>query len=181
MKGKIEVITGPMFAGKTTELLRRLERYSLAGKNVVVCKPVIDTRTGEYVTTASNRAQIKYPVFKIPVRPAKHLIPYADTIAFDEAQFFGETIVPLCCTCRREGKTVIISGLDMDHLGMPFGYMGQLMAISDTVTKLTAVCKCGREAIFTQRLSDGRPVHDEEIVKIGDKDIYEPRCSQCYE
>lgn len=174
--GKIEIITGPMFSGKTTELLRRLERYLLAGKEIVYFVPEIDTRTQEYVTIASTRQEQKIKVQRLPLDLTEYnrMWPLVDVVALDEAQFFTKSIIALCQSLKDIGTTVIVSGLDMDYRRMPFGSIGDLMAIANNITKLTAICSCGKEAQYTQRIGA-----EKELVTIGDYN-YVPRCKDCH-
>lgn len=173
--GKIEIITGPMFAGKTTELMRRLERYTLAGNSVVLFKPHIDSRTETEIATASVRQQFSIPVLILH----KPIGIEAAVVAIDEAQFFGEWIITYVQSLKDQGKTVIISGLDMDAHRRPFGFMGQLMSIADSVSKLTAVCRCGEDAVYTW-LKNSLPQPKGNLILIGDSERYEPRCRKCY-
>jgi len=169
--GRIEVITGPMFSGKTTELLRRLERYIIAGKTCILLKPSVDTRK-QPIRFSSPRATVEIsPLVYQGDSPA----PDVSVIALDEAQFFKEGVVRDIINWRDEGKTVLIAGLDMDFYRRPFGYMGQIMALADSVTKLTAICKCGAEAPFTQKLTAGK-----NIIEIGDEQ-YTAACGKCYQ
>lgn len=172
---RIEVITGPMFSGKTTELMRRMERYHLAGKRVVLFKPEIDSRTNDRVIISSVRQQYATRVLTL----YKPVGTDADVVALDEAQFFPAWVVDYCQSLKDQGKTVIICGLDMDARRQPFGSMGQLMAIADTVTKLTAVCSCGSDATYTW-LKEDHPTTSGNLILIGDKEQYEPRCRQCF-
>lgn len=171
MPGKIEVITGPMFSGKTTELLRRLERYILAGKSYAAIKPAIDTRKQEACIKTIRG------VLELTLRPIHNL--YCDSaceiIVIDEAQFFGEEIIEFCQIQKDKGAVLLISGLDMDYQRKPFGCMGQLMSIADSVTKLTAICSCGEEAIYTKKIAG-----NSKQIEIGDKDKYIPCCADCY-
>lgn len=164
-----------MFSGKSTEVLRLLERYCLAGKKVSYYIPDIDSRTSKTITISSTRKVYKIPVNKLPTNLTYYEIKDSEVIAFDEVQFFNSKIVSLCQELKDIGKTVIASGLDMDYLRRPFGYMGNLMAIADEVYKLTAICECGAEAQYTQRLEGGN-----KTIVIGDN-YYTPRCGNCYE
>lgn len=172
MAGKIEVITGPMFSGKTTELLRRLERYILAGKTYRVYKPKIDIRKQN---TSIQTIRNKIEVFPAYVSKTNFIVSDAEVIVLDEAQFFPENIVKACQEIRSYGKVVLIAGLDMDYKRQPFGYMGQLMSIADSVTKLTAICSCGKDAIYTKKI-----ISSDNLIEIGDKDKYIPCCADCY-
>jgi thymidine kinase len=171
MPGKIEVITGPMFSGKTTELLRRLERYILAGKTYAAVKSAIDTRKQEACIKTVRGT------LELTLRPIRDL--YCDSacevIVIDEAQFFGKEIIEFCQIQKDKGVVLLISGLDMDYQRKPFGCMGQLMSIADSVTKLTAICGCGKEAIYTKKIAG-----NSKQIEIGDKDKYIPCCADCY-
>ncbi|WP_054692496.1 thymidine kinase [Syntrophomonas palmitatica] len=171
MSGKIEVITGPMFCGKTTELLRRLERYILAGKTYAFYKPNIDTRDQE-TCIKTTRGTVKILPKAIP--HPDYSSPDEDVIIIDEAQFFDD-FTGFCQRQRDKGKILLIGGLDMDYQRKPFGCVGQLMAIADSVTKLTAVCNCGKDAIYTKKIAGGP-----NQIEIGDKDKYIPCCANCY-
>lgn len=172
MNGKIEVITGPMFSGKTTELLRRLERYSYAQKAYYAVKPERDNRKqNTSITTIRGTIAMDFePVAMLTGVPAE-----ADIVVLDEAQFFGEELVSFCQYAKDQGKVVLVSGLDMDHNRKPFGNMGNLMAIADTVTKLAAVCSCGQDAIYTKKVSGDKT----RQIEIGDQ-CYAPCCAECY-
>ncbi|MDD3024881.1 MAG: thymidine kinase [Syntrophomonadaceae bacterium] len=173
--GKIEIITGPMFSGKTTELMRRLERYTLAGNSVVLFKPPLDNRTENEIATSSVRQAFRTQVLILH----KPIGIEAGVVAIDEAQFFGEWILTYAQSLKDQDKIVIISGLDMDAHRRPFGFMGQLMAIADSVSKLTAVCRCGEDAGYTW-LKDNIPQQKGNLILIGDSERYEPRCRKCY-
>jgi thymidine kinase len=173
--GSIEVICGPMFSGKTEELLRRLRRARIANITMAIFKPVIDNRYSE-LNIVSHDDNF-YP--SLLVSTASDILNNkgdAQVIAFDEAQFFDESLPSVAGQLARDGIRVIASGLDMDFKGNPFGFMPQLMAIADHVTKLSAICViCGADATYSYRKSG----HSNQIM-IGAKDIYEPRCRQCY-
>lgn len=173
--GRIELISGPMFSGKTTELMRRLERYSLAGRKVVLFKPDIDQRTDQYVRIASARQEYAIEVLTL----YKPVGTEADVVAIDEGQFFPPWVVDFCQSLKDQGKIIIICGLDMDARRQPFGSMGQLMAIADTVHKLTAVCKCGADAPYTWLKGDAS-WEKGNLILIGDMELYEARCARCY-
>lgn len=193
-RSSIEIILGPMFSGKTTEELRRVERVQLAGKEVLVMKPEIDTRYGTTIVTDRNK-NMEVKAVMIPTELDEEAISYIlsiaedfEVVAVDEVQFFSKGIVTLCRTLRDKGKRVILCGLDMDYRAEPFGFVGDLMAIANQVTKLQAVCiKCGGDAFYTQRLLDGEPAPEGELVEIGDKGkttqskfTYDARCQGCY-
>lgn len=172
MSGKIEVITGPMFSGKTTELLRRLERHYYAKKTYYAVKPERDSRKqNTSITTIRGTIAMDFE----PVAMLTGIPKGADIVVLDEAQFFGEEVVSFCQYAKDKGMAVLISGLDMDYNRKPFGYMPQLMAIADSVTKLTAVCACGQDAVYTKKVGGDRT----RQVEVGDQ-CYIPCCADCY-
>lgn len=172
MAGRIEVITGPMYSGKTTELLHRLERYTLAGKKFCAFKPETDTRQ-QKTSISTIRGEID--LCPMSVSKLTYIPQHVEVIVLDEAQFFGEEIISFCQEAKDQGKMVLVSGLDMDHNRNPFGYMGQLMAIADSVTKLTAVCPCGKDAVYTKKIDGDKA----QLIEIGDQ-CYLPYCAECY-
>jgi len=189
--GKLEVITGCMFSGKTEELIRRLERVRIARKVIVLFKPTIDNRYSERaVVTHYGRefsAHLLPPgeesfsaLERIVGRDA---IDAATVIAFDEGNFFSGKLPGLCEDLVARGKRVIVAGLDLTFAGEPFGPMPALMALADDVDKLHAVCvKCGGEATRSQRLIDGKPAPaSDAVIKVGGTEFYEARCRSCYE
>ena len=175
-QGRIEVICGSMFSGKTEELIRRLKRARIARQRVVVFKPVIDVRySADDVVSHDAHSQAAIAVESshgITAQAAE-----AQVVGIDEAQFFDEGLPEVCNQLARSGKRVIVAGLDMDFKGIPFGPMPQLMAIADEVTKVHAICvKCGNLAYVSHRI-----VNDDERVLLGEQQEYEPLCRQCYE
>ena len=189
--GKLEVITGCMFSGKTEELIRRLERVRIARKRIVLFKPTIDNRYSERaVVTHYGR---EFAAHLLP--PGEELlsalvsivgaetIETATVVAFDEGNFFSDKLPSLCEDLVARGKRVIVAGLDLTFAGEPFGPMPALMALADEVDKLHAVCvKCGGEATRSQRLIDGKPAPaSDAVIKVGGTEFYEARCRSCYE
>jgi thymidine kinase len=176
--GWLEVITGPMFAGKSEELIRRIRILKYANKNIVCFKPTIDNRYSE--TAISSHAGGKYDAY--PVKSVQEIEKYVtddtDVIAIDEVQFFGEEIVPLLDRYADEGKRIMVAGLDLNFRGEPFGVMPILLAKAEFVTKLTAACKiCGGAATRTQRIVNGKPAfYEDPIVIVGASECYEARC-----
>lgn len=177
-KGWIEVITGPMFAGKSEELIRRIRTLKYAKKNIVCFKPSIDDRYSE--TSIASHAGGRYKAYPVKsIQDIKdNLTDDVDVIAIDEIQFFGEEILPLLDELANSGKRVMCAGLDLDFRGEPFGIMPKLLAKAEFVTKLTAACKiCGEAATRTQRIIDGKPAYYEEpVVVVGASECYEARC-----
>ena len=184
--GYLEIICGSMFSGKSEELIRRAKRVVIARKQVIVCKPSIDTRYGHRRVSSHDGNSLRaHPIDRsrpediLSLAAAKE----ADVVAIDEAQFFGPEIVPVVQRLVEVGLRVIVAGLDMDFAGRPFGSMPTLMALADEVTKLKAICvKCGEPATFNQRLINGRPAAiDDPIIVIGGRESYEARCRRCHE
>jgi thymidine kinase len=180
--GWIEFITGPMFAGKSEELIRRVHRLDYAHKKYLVFKPDIDNRYSEGDVESHMHNKIKC----IPVKSARDIVPYlnkkVDVVAIDEVQFLGNEVVGICNDFANKGVRVIVAGLDMDFRGEPFPVSAALLAKAEFVTKLTAVCvKCGAPATMSQRLVDGKPAaYDAPIVQVGAAESYEPRCRHCH-
>ena len=181
--GWIEVICGCMFAGKTEELIRRINRITYAKKNILVFKPKIDNRYDEGSVVSHSQKKIKSIVISEAKEILNHLkdnMPYA--IAVDEVQFFGEDLIPVIDALANSGVRVIVAGLDQDFRGEPFGIMPLLLARAEYVTKLNAICQvCGQPATRTQRIIDGRPAdYDDPIILVGATEAYEPRCRKCH-
>ncbi len=177
-QGRLEVITGPMFCGKTDELLRRLRRAIIAKQKIQVFKPGFDIRYGsEKVTSHAGNEYDAIPIENISEIPSL-LENGVTVVAIDEAQFFDEQIVPVVQDLVDQGIRVIIAGLDMDFRGVPFGSMPELLALAEFVDKLHAICMvCGEEATRTQRLVDGEPAYfDDPIIIVGASEMYEARC-----
>ena len=177
--GRIEVITGPMFSGKSEELIRRLKRARIARQRVACYKPDIDLRYHR-TAIASHSAQTLEAVTVATVDDLKAaLFPVIDqfeVIGVDEAQFFDPSLVPLSLELVHQGKRVILAGLDTTFAGEPFPPIPDLMAIADEVAKLSAVCmQCGAPAIHTQRLGSSQ-----SLVLVGAAGIYEARCRACF-
>ena len=174
-RGRIEVVCGSMFSGKTEELLRRVNRARIARQRVEIYKPVIDTRYSEdEVVSHDSNAVISTPVDNS--QAILLLSSEADVVGIDEAQFFDEGLVDVCNQLADAGKRVIIAGLDMDFKGNPFGPMPALCAIAEDVTKVHAICvRCGNLAHISHRIVAG-----DKQVMLGELQEYEPLCRQCY-
>jgi len=174
-KGWIEVICGSMFSGKTEELIRRLKRAKIARQKVEIFKPVIDVRYSETEVVSHDENSIR----STPVYSSSNILLLTgdvDVVGIDEAQFFDHNLVEVCQQLANQGIRVIVAGLDMDFKGIPFGPMPQLMAISEYVTKVHAICMhCGGLAQFSHRKGQ-----EEKQVLLGEKDNYEPLCRECY-
>jgi thymidine kinase len=174
-KGWVEVICGCMFSGKTEELLRRLRRVQIAGQKAEIFKPGKDMRYDpkDIISHDSNRVR------STPVENHYNILLLAsgvDVVGIDEVQFFDEGIVDVVEELVNKGIRVIVSGLDMDYLGRPFGPIPALLAKAEYITKLHAICvKCGDIASYSYR----KPKIDDQVL-LGEKDVYEPRCRKCY-
>ena len=178
--GGIEVICGPMFAGKTEELLRRLNRMKYAKIDYIIFKPIIDTRSASSIKSRNGKSEeaieIKNPDEILSYLIENNLKP--KVIAIDEAQFFDASIVEVATILANCGFHVVIAGLDKNFKGESFGYIPELLVQADKVTKLSAICTiCGSEALFSQRLINNKPAdYNSPIVLIGDHESYEARC-----
>lgn len=169
--GRIEVICGCMFSGKSEELLRRLRRAQIARLNVLVVKPASDVRYGRHAVVTHNKDEIPC-VAVAHVEDIPALAEEADVIGIDEAQFFDGDLVRIAEDLADDGKRVILAGLDQDYRGRPFGPIPQLMAVAEEVYKTLAVCTvCGAPAHRSQRL-----VPSDAQVLLGATEAYEARC-----
>lgn len=173
--GWIEVIVGSMFSGKTEELIRRLNRAKLANQRVEIFKPKIDTRYSVEDVVSHNENAIQ----STPVDTSINILMLSsnvDVIGIDEAQFFDKELTKVCDELANQGVRVIVAGLDMDYKGSPFGPMPDLLATAEYITKVHAICmKCGNLAQYTHRKT-----HDDKRVVLGEKNIYEPLCRNCF-
>ena len=176
--GRLEVITGPMFCGKTDELLRRLRRAIIAKQKIQVFKPGFDIRYSNEKVTSHTGNEYKASPIDNTTEISALLLNDVTVVAIDEAQFFDEEIIPVVQDLVDRGIRVIVAGLDMDFRGDPFGQIPKLMAQAEFVDKLHAICMvCGEEATRTQRLVEGKPAHyDDPIIIVGASEIYEARC-----
>jgi thymidine kinase len=173
--GKIEVICGCMFSGKTEELIRRVRRAQIAKLSVIVFKPFIDSRYSTNEIVSHNNMKIESRSLKSSIQIKNYSLDF-DVIGIDEAQFFDKDILKVCQQLALYGKRVLIAGLDKDYRGLPFGSMPQLMCEADYLDKLRAICvKCSRSASFTKRIST-----EVDQVVIGELDKYEARCRKCF-
>lgn len=174
-QGRIEVICGSMFSGKTEELIRRMKRAKFAKQRVEIFKPAIDVRYSEEEVVSHDHNSI----LSTPIGSSESILLLAsdiDVVGIDEAQFFDQGLVEVCNTLAKNGMRVIIAGLDMDYKGVPFGPIPALCAIADDVTKVHAICvKCGALAYLSHRL-----VANEHRVLLGEQGEYEPLCRDCY-
>ena len=192
MSGKIEAISGPMFAGKTTELIRRLTRAEISGKEIIVFKPIIDDRykkekvvshDGNEIESVRVRSlqEILKNITDESYKLGKYVGKGYDVIAIDEFHLFEKNnAVKISNKIANKGRKLIVTGLDTDFKGEPFSPMPELLAIADDVDKLTAICNiCNKDATKTRRII--RPFKGETQVLTGAKNIYEPVCRNCYQ
>ena len=173
--GWIEVICGPMFSGKTEELIRRLIRAQIAKQKTTIFKPALDSRYSEDYIVSHNNRKIK----SISVENIKDITKKSkdsNVVGIDEAQFFDITLIDICKNLAKKGKRVVIAGLEKDFQALPFGPMPQLLVDAEYVTKVNAICmQCGDPANFSQRITK-----EKKQVVIGEIDKYEARCRKCH-
>jgi len=178
INGSMEVICGSMFSGKTDEMIRRLRRAVIARQKVQVFKPLIDVRYSLEQVVSHAGAEFA----AIPVNKSTEVFEKLDAdttvVGIDEAQFFDNGIIEVCCQLVERKLRVLVAGLDMDFRGTPFGPMPMLMAQAERVDKFQAICMvCGEPASRTQRLVNGRPAfYDDPVVIVGASEMYEARC-----
>jgi thymidine kinase len=183
VRGRVEVICGSMFSGKTEELIRRVKRAEIAKQRVQVFAHGLDTRYGDDQVASHSGANWR----AIPVQNAAQILerldPQATVVAIDEAQFFDWKIAEVANLLADRGVRVIVAGLDMDFRGEPFGPMPLLMAQAEHVDKLSAICViCGAPASRSQRLLNGAPAkYNDPVILVGADEVYEARCRHCYE
>ena len=180
--GWLEVICGPMFSGKSEEMIRRLRRAEIAGQRVVIFKPRIDDRYDATDVVSHAGARMR----AVPVSSVQEVSAHAngfDVVGIDEAQFLGDGVVATALELADRGVRVVVAGLDQDFRRLPFGPMPELLTHAEFVDKLQAVChRCGGPATTTQRLVDGEPApYSGETVVVGAAEQYEARCRGCHE
>ena len=174
--GRIEVVCGSMFSGKTEELIRRMKRAKFAKQKVEIFKPSLDTRYSDVDVVSHDQHSIP----STPIDSSSTIALLSsdiDVVGIDEAQFLDDVVVDVCNDLANRGVRVIVAGLDMDFQGKPFGPMPALCAIADEVTKVHAICvKCGALAYISHRL-----VANDKRVLLGEQMEYEPLCRECYQ
>jgi thymidine kinase len=174
--GRIEVICGSMFSGKTEELLRRLRRARIARQKVEIFKPALDTRYSQEEVVSHDRNAI----LSTPVEHSSNILLLSsgvEVVGIDEAQFFDNGLVEVCQQLADQGVRVIVAGLDMDFKRIPFGPIPALCAIADDVTKVHAICvECGNLASYSHRL-----VKNDKQIMLGETEEYQPLCRKCYQ
>lgn len=188
-KGRLEVVCGSMFSGKTEELLRRLRRAEFAKQNVLTIKHSIDKRKNMDIASVVSHQGTARNAFVIGglEENIEKIIELAnngvDVVGIDEIQFFPIKIIDVICKLVNNGKRVIVAGLDLDFRGEPFGVVPVLMAVADEVLKFKAICVvCGKDAHHTQRIVNGKPAkYSDPIILVGAEECYEARCRNCFE
>jgi thymidine kinase len=175
--GWIEVIVGPMFSGKSEELIRRLRRAEIGKQRVQIFKPVIDQRYTKNGIVSHSGLEIASELVQSGSDVMARVAPRTEVVGIDEAQFLGDSVVDSCVKLADLGKRVIITGLDTDFMGRPFEPIPRLLAVAEEITKLLAICvRCGNPAVHTQRI-----VASEELIVVGASGMYEARCRRCFE
>ncbi len=183
--GRLEVVCGSMFSGKTEELLRRLRRAEIAKRRVLTIKNNIDTRNATTIITSHNGTHREaHTLENTPamVKMITKMAETADVIGIDEIQFFSAEIIPAIRTLVSQGKKIMVAGLDLDFRGEPFQTVATLLALADEITKLAAICmSCGETAHYTQRIINGAPAsYYDPIILVGAAEFYEARCRACF-
>jgi thymidine kinase len=175
--GWIEVVCGPMFSGKSEELIRRLRRAIIARKRVQVFKPVIDTRYSDSEIVSHGDARMNSETVGGAADILLNLDWRTQVVGIDEANFFGQDLVSTAQQLADSGKQVIIAGLDTDYMGRPFAPLPDLLCLAESITKTLAICMlCGNPAKHTQRL-----VESDDLIVVGATGMYEARCRRCFE
>ena len=175
--GRLEVITGGMFSGKSEELVRRLRRALIARQKIQVFKPLADTRHHSEVLVTRDNRELGASSVRSSEELGAAIEPDTEVVGIDEAQFFDSDLVALVTELADRGLRVIVAGLDQDFQRRPFGPMPEILALAEYVDKVHAVCvRCGGLAQYSQRTAGGG-----EQVQVGDSEAYEARCRQCYE
>ncbi len=175
--GWIEVVCGPMFSGKSEEVIRRLRRAMIARKRVQVFKPALDRRYSDDEIVSHADSRMKSEVVDSAAGILAQLDWRTQVVGVDEANFFGADLVQVAQQLADSGKQVIIAGLDTDYMGRPFAPMPDLLCLAESITKTLAVCvRCGNPAKHTQRLAGG-----DELIVVGALGAYEARCRRCFE
>jgi len=175
--GWIEVVCGPMFSGKSEELIRRLRRAQIARKRVQVFKPALDDRYARDEIVSHGDQRMKSEVVNSAAEIASSVDPRSQVIGVDESNFFGPALAEVASHLADAGKQVIIAGLDTDYLGRPFSPMPELLCLAESITKMLAICmRCGNPAKHTQRL-----VESHDLIVVGAAGMYEARCRRCFE
>jgi thymidine kinase len=176
VSGSLEVICGPMFSGKTEELIRRIKRAVIAKRKVQLFKPRIDVRYDAEAVVSHSAQKLRSTVIDKAGEILEKLLPDTQVVGIDEVQFLGPEVVQVCETLANSGRRVIVAGLDLDFRGVPFDPMPTLLAVAESITKEAAICVvCGEPAARSQRT-----IAAEDRVLVGASGQYEPRCRRCF-
>lgn len=180
--GWIEVIVGPMYGGKSEELIRRIKRAKIAKQKVQVFKPIIDDRYSKTEVVSHDGIKVEAMCIDKSLHILELVDEDTDVVAIDEVQFFDQGIIEVCSKLADRDKRVICAGLDMDFRGEPFGAIAGVIAIAEFVDKIQAICiVCGNPATRTQRLINGEPAkYSDPVVLVGAHESYEARCRKCH-
>jgi len=187
--GHLEVVCGPMFSGKSEELIRRMKRVQISDKRFLLFKPSIDNRYDATHVVSHDQRKLEAVITGLDARAIKEMERLVDenkpeVIALDEGNFYDPCLFEAVQKWVAQGKRIIVAGLDTDFRGLPFGPMGNLMAVADYVDKLKAICmKCKSDyGTMTQRLVNGQPAKfSDPLIVVGGFDSYEVRCRNCHE
>jgi len=175
--GWIEVVVGPMFSGKSEELIRRLRRAEIGKQRVQIFKPAIDQRYAKNGIVSHSGLEIASELVESGSDVLLKVAPRTEVVGIDEAQFLGDSVVDACVKLADLGKRVIVAGLDTDFMGRPFEPIPRLLAVAEEITKLLAICvRCANPAVHTQRT-----VASEDLIVVGAGGMYEARCRRCFE
>ena len=176
MSGSLEVICGPMFSGKTEELIRRIKRAVIAKRKVQLFKPRLDARYDAEAVVSHSAQKLRSTVIDKATDILEKMLPDTQVVGIDEVQFLGPDVVQVCEALANSGRRVIVAGLDLDFRGMPFDPMPTLLAVAEHITKEAAICVvCGEPAARSQRT-----IAAEDRVLVGASGLYEPRCRKCF-
>ena len=185
-KGRLEVICGSMFSGKTEELMRRLRRAEFAKQNVLTIKHKIDVRKSKScIVSHEGKERLAFAINNT-AESIEKILELANKnisiVGLDELHFFPSMIIEVACKLVEAGKRVICAGLDLDFRGEPFPQVSALLSFADEVVKLKAICvECGKDAHHTQRIINGEPAkYDDPIILVGAEECYQPRCRNCF-
>jgi len=175
--GSVEIVCGPMFSGKSEELIRRLRRATIARKRVQVFKPVIDVRYSSNEIVSHGDLRMKSETLEHAGEMLRRIDWRTEVVGVDQANFMGPDLIDVAGTLADSGKQVIIAGLDTDYMGRPFPPIPELLALAESITKTLAICvRCGNPAKHTQRL-----VESDDLIVVGATGMYEARCRRCFE
>lgn len=181
--GTLEIIAGPMFSGKTEELIKRVKRAEIARKRIIVIKHILDDRYRKHLIYSHSKQSFRSKIVKNAQEILKIIPRNTDVVAIDEAMWFGRKLIPVINRLVKNGKRVIVSGLSVTFDRKPFEPTPSLMAIADRVDKLNSVCtRCGKEAVFHKKIGENK-INSLTITDkhVGKNDIYVACCRSCFD